>query len=157
MVRIFLQLLCAPCDSLTPSPFPLLSPKAMETNTEAVGYLPVPFFVTPQKNCFPDFASPPISCLPFFFPFLFFYYNSTTFGCTGQGIGPIAVHRTVSIASRIDTRRRGRAGAIGYVACSTSFPPPLPPFVVSFSRSDFFLFNCWCHATIIPPFTVDHI
>jgi hypothetical protein len=67
-----------------------------------------------------------------------FFCNSTTFGCTGRGIGPIVVHRTVSIASRIDTKRHGRAGVIGYDAS--------PPFLVSFLVL-IFLFNCWCHAT----------
>ena len=92
-------------------PNALFSPpsKATETNTGVVGYLPVPFTLPSEKkkkSRFTDRASP---------AFLFLYiYNSTTFDFTGRGIGPIVVYRIVSIASHIDTRRRGRAGAIGY-------------------------------------------
>lgn len=135
---------------LTPSsPLPPSAPKATEINTEVAGYLPVPFLLLRKELFFLTSHHHQISCL-----FFFYMYNSTTLCCTRQGTGPIAVHRTVSIVSRIDTRRRGRAGAIGYD----------PPFLPSFFPPSF---PCYHFSLLIftfqflvsrhPFFSADHI
>jgi hypothetical protein len=83
-------------------------------------YLSPLFIVVSERADFLTFASITNILLLFFF-FLDFYH-STMFGCTSRATGPIAVHRTVSIVPRIDTRRRGRAGVIGYVDTRTPLP-----------------------------------
>ena len=66
---------------------------------------------------------------------------SITSGCTGQEIGPIAIHRTVSTASRTDTELRGRATAIGYGA-------PFLRFIRGVILRSEFSHMCGGHATI---------
>jgi hypothetical protein len=133
-------------DTLTPCsrfPPPLLLPfPVMVTSTEAVGYIPVPFLSASERAGCPDFRIAQ-RCG---------FCYSTTFASTGRGIGPIATRPTASTAPRTDTRRRGRANAIGY-ECSPLSPPSLPPLVVPF----LVLIPTWrCHAITVIYFFLSH-
>jgi len=81
----------------------------METSTEVAGYI-VLFFCLIQEERTRVFLTWPIADCRLLL------CNSTTFVSIGRAIGPTVARQTVCTAWRTDTRRRGRASAVGYGA-----------------------------------------